>query len=184
MVGCGSQADSERRQFTGLPCACYASEVRAASLIWVLVLTACGGRTFDDAIYDEGVAQGGSANATSGGKSGGRKSSGGVTGAGGAGTGAVSSGGAATTRPESCRRFCKQLVNDCGIALKLNDTVCRSSCEESFTVGSTACDSLRFAALGCIENALAQPMTTCDDMSRILTSDCLIPVGLWANCVR
>lgn len=112
--------------------------------------------------------------------SGGRKGTGGAPSTG----GVTTSGGAATTPPESCRRFCKQLVDDCGIALQLNDRVCRSSCEDGFTVGSSACDSLRIAALACIENQLAQPMTTCDDVGRILSSDCLIPLGLWASCVR
>jgi hypothetical protein len=171
-------------------------------------VVACGGRGLADSIYDEGgggtsveggrsgeggatssggrtnMVSGGSPNVASGGR---RNSSGGVTGAGGrasASGGAVASGGAATTPPESCRRFCKQLVADCGIQLQVDDGGCRSSCEQGFSSGSSTCEKLRIEALACVENALAQPMTTCRDVSRILSRDCLLPLALSATCSR
>lgn len=125
-------------------------------------LAACGGRTVSDSLDEQGGGGGGGGRAA-------------VKG------GASNSGGSPSTPPESCREFCKELVEDCGAQLALGEVLCRSNCEIGFG-GSESCNALRMAALACVQKALSAPMASCADFSRILTMDCLIPLTLSATC--
>ncbi|HWA77726.1 MAG TPA: hypothetical protein VG937_35565 [Polyangiaceae bacterium] len=167
------------------------------SVAWVV---ACGGRSVGDPIFDEppGGAKpdpvGGWSNSSSGGSAsggrtkttGGRASTGGtpaVTG-GRPSTGGSNTGGTTTVdrAAKSCASFCQSLVKVCGSAIDSNEAECASGCVTEIKSLSMPCQVARQDALACVQKSLSRPGTSCQDMPRILQSDCLSLLARSALC--
>lgn len=173
--------------------AAYPKAVRAVwlSVAWVV---ACGGRSVGDPIFEpaEGgtpssggrgpsMISGGSGNGGGRAPTGGRPATGGVP----AATGGRPSTGGTTTvdrAAKACASFCESLVKVCGSAIDSTQEQCASGCVSEIKSLSEPCQAARQDAIGCVQKSLSQPGVSCQDMPRILQSDCLAPLARSALC--